>query len=536
MLAQSIDVWVIKGRSEVSDDKVKEDLTGRQQLLRNIIFGWASHFIVLVCGFIIPRQISDNLGAEALGAWDLGWGAVRYLSLAGLGVGPAINRYTALYRSSGDYNALCRSTTAVFLWQLALAFVVVIAAYGISLVIGNHVEFSSANSQYHAENVVFLMGVVVAVKMLGAVFGGTLVGSHRADIQQSITALQDLALAIAMIIALLLGGTLTTLAILVVVLAVLASLSRYWYARRVCPEAEIALKYWHLASVKKMLWFGGKTAMFDVQRVVILQALIFILAINASLVVVAVLNRALALSRHFTSIIEKVFKLYQPITSGLLGNGQREEAKALILTSATQCMVLTLPIFAMVFAYGDYVLLAWMGEGYNNWPMVVALFSGLIWSASTSGPINVIKGFNAHGRLAIRYLVVRIVVFSIACLVAHRYGWNEVSAALVASVSLGAGPLLNLPVFVQQRFGISALSFMIAWVFKPFLYGIPLLVGIVIARYFLDQQMWLESLASTAVLGIAYLVIVWFLVLGDEIKAKVLSAITRSSRSLSRLT
>ncbi|MHC5062326.1 MAG: hypothetical protein ACYTFK_14830, partial [Planctomycetota bacterium] len=54
-------------------EKPKEDLTGRDRLVSNVIFNWAAYSVFIVAGFIMPRLIDRRLGQELLGIWDFAW-------------------------------------------------------------------------------------------------------------------------------------------------------------------------------------------------------------------------------------------------------------------------------------------------------------------------------------------------------------------------------------------------------------------------------------------------------------------------------
>ena len=109
-------------------DPRQDDLTGRDRFVWNVLASWAGHFVFIVAGFIMPRQIDRHVGQVGLGVWDFGWTAVIYFSLAQIGVGVSVNRYVARYRSARDNEGLGRLISSVMLMQLVVAFVVMVMA------------------------------------------------------------------------------------------------------------------------------------------------------------------------------------------------------------------------------------------------------------------------------------------------------------------------------------------------------------------------------------------------------------------------
>src|SRR4030088_142418 len=101
----------------VSASADSDDLTGRDRFVWNVLASWAGHFVFIVAGFIMPRQIDRHVGQVGLGVWDFGWTAVNYFSLAQIGVGVSVNRYVARYRAARDNEGLSRLISSVMLIQ-----------------------------------------------------------------------------------------------------------------------------------------------------------------------------------------------------------------------------------------------------------------------------------------------------------------------------------------------------------------------------------------------------------------------------------
>ena len=89
-----------------SADKPKQDVSGRDRLISNVLFSWASHFVFIIAGFIMPRMIDNHLGQELLGVWDFGWSLVAYFDLIQAGINSSVNRYVARYRAADDMNSV----------------------------------------------------------------------------------------------------------------------------------------------------------------------------------------------------------------------------------------------------------------------------------------------------------------------------------------------------------------------------------------------------------------------------------------------
>ena len=165
-----------------------EDLTGRSRLVRNVGASYASHFVFVAFGFIMPRLIDGYIGQAALGVWDFGWAFVSYLSLAMLGIGSSVNRFVATYRATGDVNSLNRMISTVIVVQLGIAALVAAAALILAWLIPNLLEHRLGDYAGTARWIIACLGGALAIEMAFDAWRGVISGCHRWDYYNAINA------------------------------------------------------------------------------------------------------------------------------------------------------------------------------------------------------------------------------------------------------------------------------------------------------------------------------------------------------------
>ena len=497
--------------------KVPEiDLTGRKQFLRNFTVSGAASVLGLVVGFIVPRQISDNLGIESLGIWDVGWSLVRYLQVSSLGMAASLNRYTALYHAEQNLLKMSRALTSVVIWQIVMAVVVTAVVLAVSLMVGSWMNVTSPDQISDAGVVLLFLGLSVTVKILGAPAGGLLTGYHRTDLQHSMNVAQDIILAILMVGLLIFGFGLQSLAIMVFCLSVAGEVIRWVVASRVCPDAKFNISNWDYAMSTKMLQFGVKSVVINLQRVSIFQTLGFILAATSGPIAIAIFNRSVALNRYFESMVGKVSLLLTPMTSGLIGTGNEAEARSLILKSLGYTSAVTVPVALVLIFFGDLAVLVWMGEAYANQKLMIILTIGAMFSISQTGSIEVVKGFNAHGRFAIYSLLITLLALAVATVIGFRVGWDVVVAAYVCSFAQIIGRGIVFPVFLKLRFDISLFRYHWFSILKPLLCNLHLILILFLAREMVLEGSYWEALAMIFGAGLISLLVYWRFVLSES--------------------
>ena len=465
------------------------DLTGRSQIVRNVVVSWGSHLFIILAGFIVPRQINDNLGPEILGLWDLGWVTVRYLAITNLDTSSALNRYTALYRAQGDHRALSDAASTVSLLQLALALVVSLVSLLIAWLIVYWVEVPATTRAIDVQAMMLFLGLSLAVQMFAAPAGAIISGCHRWDLQHGINAAQDFLLAVAMVAVLWFGTDLVVLALLVLLAAVVTAAIRIYCARQLCPEINLRWRQWQWESAKTMLKFGAKSVIAGSPHLLIFQTVSFVLAGYAGPQTLAIVSRGAALIRICEQMIRKVATMFVPMTSGLIGLNREQEARELLLAASRYVLCAILPVALFLGCYGDMVLLIWMGEDYADRTMMMLLIAGSVLPIAQTGVMSVLQGFNLHGRIALINFALTLLCLLVLLPIATAWGgWSTVVAAGVISISWTLSGSLAMPFYLRRHFQIRIGTYLEHTLLGPLLANIPLLLLLYTGRQLADQQ------------------------------------------------
>ncbi len=237
----------------------KEELTGRDRLVSNVLFSWSAHFVFILAGFIMPRMIDHRLGPDLLGIWDFAWSLVTYFHLLTIGISSSVNRFVARYRTVGDFASLNRtvsSASCILGIGGLLAFGLTIV---VSLLLPRLFGDKLGDGVRQAQFVVFFLGSSIAVQIAFTAFTGVLTGCHQWATHNIIRSGWHAATVVGMILALLRGGSLTSLAVINLTGIVLAYMTRVVVAYRVCEGLRLRPSMVERAVIGQLLFFGGKT-------------------------------------------------------------------------------------------------------------------------------------------------------------------------------------------------------------------------------------------------------------------------------------
>jgi O-antigen/teichoic acid export membrane protein len=150
----------------------------RGRLEVNVVASALNALAVIASSLVAVPLILDAVGTRGFGVWALGVAIVVYASLADAGLGPAVQRFTAVAKGAGDAAAATR-----MLWTALLAYAVVgaIALVALLLLAAPLVDLFdlSRGLRDDAETMFRTLGFAVAAGLLASGAGHLLAGVER---------------------------------------------------------------------------------------------------------------------------------------------------------------------------------------------------------------------------------------------------------------------------------------------------------------------------------------------------------------------
>ena len=133
---------------------------------------------VIGSSFVAVPLIIDAVGTAGFGVWSLGVAIVVYASLADAGVGPAVQRFTAVAKGAGDRVATVRLLWSTLLTYAALGLVALAALWLLAAPLTDLFDLSRALAA-DAETMFRTLGFAVAAGLLAAGVGHVIAGLER---------------------------------------------------------------------------------------------------------------------------------------------------------------------------------------------------------------------------------------------------------------------------------------------------------------------------------------------------------------------
>jgi O-antigen/teichoic acid export membrane protein len=503
----------------------KEDLSGKDRVVLNVLSSWASHLVLIVIGFILPRMINDQLGQVSLGIWDLSWSFVNYLSLAGYGVGSSVNRYVAKYRAIGDYKALNKALSSVVFIQLLSCLVVLVSTAILVWLLPSIVGDKESVDIQIVSWVVGLLGMSLAAQLAFDPSRGLLTGMHRWDLYNGLNTVTQILSAALMIAALLMGGGLISLAAVYLSVTLFMDITRSILATRLCKELDLKKKLINWKDIKKMFRYGAKSFIASSPSTIVIQTMNIIIASVLGPAALAIFARPLALVRHVEVFLNKFSFVLTPMVGSISASGRTEELREFLVDTTKYSIAFTLPIILFLVMLGDVVLEVWMGKEYVNNDIILVLSVGFFLKISQAPALRILMGMNAHGRVALINLFLTALMFVIGLVIFSVFGWDLVNIAIFFGIIFSVTSGFITPLFACRAVKIGYVSYFFRSFTAPIVCNVVAVLWFFAVRQFDQLPAVLSLIAALSGELIMLSFIYWMFILPATAKQRVYSKI-----------
>jgi len=503
------------------DGKPGEDLTGREQLVSNVLFSWMAHFVFVVAGFIMPRMIDQRLGQELLGIWDFSWSLVNYFGLVQAGLTSSVNRYVAKYRAATNISGVNQVVSSAFCILGIAGFFVLALTITVSLMLPQLFGTKLGNNVAEAQWVIFFLGTSLGIQIALSAFTGVMSGCHRWTVHNIIKSGWHIVTVVGMIIALLKGGGLPSLAVITFAGLALADLTRVVLAHRVCAGLRLRPSLVRRETISKLFVFGGKTLIPSVSKLLLNQTVSLLLMAYLGPAVLALYTRPRSLIHHMSKLVNKMAMTLTPTISSLQNARNMKGIGELLITSVRYASCMVVPMVLVLIVFGGPVLQFWMGPRYANGLVPAILAAGNLATVVQLPVLSVLAGLNAHGRAGMAQFVASLCSVGLTVLALGPLDTGLAGAAIAVTLPLTIVNLIYLPLLVCRRVGLDLSRYFLNAMVEPVVYTLPFAACLVVARIMFPAQPLLGLVWGAASGSVVLAIVYWRYVLPKSICRKI---------------
>ncbi len=510
-----------------------QDLTGRQQLVSNVLFSWGGQMVFIVAGFIMPRMIDHHLGQAVLGLWDFAWSLVAYFQFIEAGITGSVNRYVARYWAIQDISSIKRIVTSATMILALSGTLILILSGGLSALLPYLFSDQLGTHVFGARAAVFCLGASLCVQTALGAYNGVVAGCHRWDLLNINRGGWQFATTAAMIGALVMGGGLLSLAVITLIGETCGQAGRVVIAYRVCKGLRLTPSLVNRATIGELYVYGAKILVPSISNMLLNSATSTLMVAYLGPAALALFARPRALIRQIDSLVRRMTMALIPTVSSLEGAGDIAAIRSLLIKSVRYTLYIILPAVIVLTIFGGAVMQLWMGPRYAAGLLVAVLTLGSFGPLAQTPMLCVLAGLNSHGRPGVAQCIASGLAALLVYVALGPLHLGVIGAALGVSVPFALTGMVYNSIVVCRRLSMRLGEYVWTVSWKPILHLLPFVIILLVCRFCFARSQ-LIGLAAGLAAGCPVLAFVyWRKVLPVALKHTILDRLSRRS-SLSR--
>jgi O-antigen/teichoic acid export membrane protein len=425
----------------------------------NVMMNWVAMAVGMVVPFFLTPVVVKHLGPTGYGIWILAVSTVSYLTLLDLGLRSAIIRFVSKADAQGNKEEAQRAIQATLWFRLLVAAGITVLSIALAALFPYLFKLPP-DMQRAAQITVLMCSLGVAVSMISGVFGAVLNAIQRFDVLSAIGMFQVIARAGGVVLILLTGHGLTTLAYWELTVAVLSGVAFAGAALRLYPPCRVRIARPDFATLKMIWSYSFLMFIIIIASQVIFSSDNMVVGGFLSVGLVAYYSIGGSLTVYSGQIVSGLSTTFTPMASGFEASGKMEELRQLLMRGTQAVLALALPISLALFFRGKTFIGLWMGPRYSHVSGTVLqiLLIGQFFTVADVTAGNVMFAIGKHKAVAMAASIEAALNLGLSILLVKTIGIYGV--AWGTSISMAMVHLIFWPRYVRKIIGIPVLQYL----------------------------------------------------------------------------
>lgn len=456
------------------------------QLKAGAVLNYVVIILNIGVGLLYTPYMLRMLGQNEYGLYSLVASVISYLTILDLGLGNAVVRYTAKFRTEGKLQEQ---------YEMFGMFLCLYACIGFLAMLVGGVLFHSFDEWFghsmtmdeleKARLMILFLIFNVAFTFPMSIFGSILLAYERFVFPKVLQIVRILLNLVVMIVLLNMGFKAVAMVVVQTIFNILTLVIHFFYCKyklgiqlhfrrfRWDLLKEISVySFWIFLSVimDRIYWNTGQ----------------FVLGMYGGTAAIAVFAVAIQLSVLYMSFSTSISGVFLPKVTAMVASqsDQKEISDLFIRTGRIQYIVMAFILSGFV-VFGRPFIRLWAGDGYEDayW-MAVLFFITLTIPMIQNLGITILQARNRMKFRSLLYLVIAFVSLYFQFVLAKQYGGLGCAIAISAALLIGQGLIMN--VYYHRRQGLDLILF---WKEIGRMSVIPFILG-VSAFWLLRDAVW----------------------------------------------
>lgn len=359
----------------------------RHRLRLNLIAIWIRQVLGVLCGIVIMPLTLHRIGDGNYGVWLFVGSLFSYSGLLNLGFGGTISRYVADLQARREWlrlNQVVNVTLAVYIVMsgVAMALTAGLIWMAPSLSAWEQVPLQEVRI------VLFLLGLNIAIGMVGSVFGGILMGLQRFDVELMIEIPNILLRLILIVLFVHADGGLVVLAMISLLLTFVEHAVTITMACRSLPTLRISPRLFSRDVLRECMSFSSFSFLNTIAEQLIHATDTIVIGLMLGPEAIVPYHIGLRLTNYISSPIQQIGMVAMPRAGELAATGQLLQMRRLVNRGVGLAFLLIMGAFVGAGFFGPLVIRTWIGSGYEASHVVLLI---LMAARLIATPLGVLR-------------------------------------------------------------------------------------------------------------------------------------------------
>ncbi len=479
----------------------------RPKLKINLLSTWGGHGLALVTGLVLMPYILHTIGDETYGLWVFLNSIAGYSSLLYLGFGETVSRYVATHHARKEFDRMNQTVNVIFAIFAGMAAVTMVVA-GVVAWLAPWLHDWEGELIFEIRAVIVILGLNIAVGLVGSVFGGVLEGIQRFDLDGGLQFV-CCGIRLGLTFGFLQGEYgLLTLALIYFAITLFENLANVVLAFRLLPELSIRPRYFDRPVLRECCSFS-LFAFLNTAAILLINAtdtIVIGLIFGAKAIVPYYL--AARLCQFIAMPIQAIGTISMPRAGELHAQTEYSSLQQLVLRGITFAFVLSMGAFIGAGFFGTHAFETWVGPGYESSHVILLVLLGSRIIANPMGVMRQVLFGMGHVRFpALVHVAEAVANIVLSLILLHPLG--------LLGIALGTAiPTIVVELFVLLPYGMNKLGIdlgrLVRTALAPMLFPLVALwlYSFVVTSTFVIPAGWVE-LAIVSVGGGVILTAAW---------------------------
>lgn len=497
------------------------------QLKAGAVLNYVVIVLNIMVGLLYTPYMLRMMGQSEYGLYSLVASVIAYLTILDLGIGNAIVRYTAKFRTEGKLKEQYEMFGMFLVLYLVIGVVALLGGLGLYFNVDSLFgETMTAEEISRAQTMLLILVINLAFTFPMSIFGSILTAYEQFVFPKIIAIIRILLNTGIMIVLLNMGYKALAMVVLLTVFNVISLILNFIYCK-----AKLRIQI-HFTSFK---WaFLREVAVYSFW--IFLNAIMdrvywstgqFVLGAVSGTIAVSVFAIAIQLEHLYMQFSTSISSLFLPKVTGMVTkkNNAKEVSDLFIRVGRIQNIVMSFILFSFIVLGRQFVIL-WTGEAFEEaYIMALLFFVALYIPLIQNLGITILQARNQMKFRSLLYIV--IAFFALVGEYFFAKLWGGVGCAVAVSLALLLGQGLIMNIYYQRKQKINIVQFWkeilkmnILPIFLSFLFAVLL-------REFITIDSWPVWLGVGGLYTLLYIGICGRYSLNDSERSLILSPILK---------